>query len=77
MIQPQHLPPDIHFSTGTSVCTQSDPMPADDLKKRQLIQALEQAKGNQSQAGRILGISRVTVWNRMLRYGLATRHTTR
>jgi transcriptional regulator of acetoin/glycerol metabolism len=42
----------------------------DERKKRELIQALDQANGNQSLAGRILGISRVTVWNRMHRYGL-------
>ena len=77
MIQPQHLPPDIHFSSPPPVSEPSGAMTTDNLKKHQLIQALEQANGNQSQAGRILGVSRVTVWNRMLRYGLATRHTTR
>ncbi|MGD9287778.1 MAG: helix-turn-helix domain-containing protein [Desulfobacterales bacterium] len=30
-----------------------------------LVQALKKARGNQSQAARILGIHRVTVWNRM------------
>ena len=41
-----------------------------DMQKKQLIEALESADGNQSQAAEILGISRVTVWNRMKRYGI-------
>ena len=35
-----------------------------------LIEALKQSNGNQSQAARILGVSRVTVWNRMRKYGI-------
>ena len=38
--------------------------------KNALIDALRQSNGNQSQAARILGISRVTVWNRMRKYGI-------
>ena len=30
--------------------------------------ALKKAHGNQSQAARILGVSRVTIWNRMKKY---------
>ena len=41
-----------------------------EIKKRQLIDALARAKGNQSLAAEILGISRVTVWNRMKRLGI-------
>jgi PAS domain S-box-containing protein len=39
-------------------------------EKRMLIEALRQSNGNQSQAARILGINRVTVWNRMKKYGI-------
>jgi PAS domain S-box-containing protein len=39
-------------------------------QKQELIEALQEAEGNQSRAAEILGISRVTVWNRMKRYGL-------
>jgi PAS domain S-box-containing protein len=39
-------------------------------EKNALIDALRQSNGNQSQAARILGISRVTVWNRMRKYGI-------
>jgi PAS domain S-box-containing protein len=42
----------------------------DPLEKKALIEALRQSSGNQSQAARILGINRVTVWNRMKKYGI-------
>jgi len=45
-------------------------MSLDGRKKQALLQALEQAGGNKSQAARILGVSRVTVWNQMHRYNL-------
>jgi len=41
--------------------------------KEVLIEALESAGGNQSRAAEILGISRVTVWNRMKRYGITAQ----
>jgi PAS domain S-box-containing protein len=75
IIYPQHLPPDIHFWSGDPPPVLPECMPPEELKKHQLVQALTRANGNQTQAGRILGISRVTVWNRMQRFGLATRHT--
>jgi two-component system, NtrC family, response regulator HydG len=70
-IQPLHLPPDTlrreNGSNGTRVLNLS----REELKKKQLIDALAQAKGNKSKAADILGVSRITVWNRMKRYGLA------
>ena len=39
-------------------------------EKRMLIEALRQSNGNQTQAARILGINRETVWNRMKKYGI-------
>ena len=39
-------------------------------EKTALIEALRQTNGNQTQAARILGINRVTVWNRMKKYGI-------
>jgi transcriptional regulator of acetoin/glycerol metabolism len=38
------------------------------IERQQLIDALQAADGNQSQAARLLGINRVTVWNRMRKY---------
>ncbi|EFI33831.1 PAS modulated sigma54 specific transcriptional regulator, Fis family [Desulfonatronospira thiodismutans ASO3-1] len=49
------------------------PAPAENLQQRQkqeLIEALKQSSGNKSQAARLLGINRVTVLNRMRKYGI-------
>ena len=42
----------------------------DTPEKQALIEALKKTNGNQSQAARVLGINRVTVWNRMKKYGI-------
>lgn len=39
-------------------------------EKEELIKALRQTGGNQTQAAKILSINRVTVWNRMKKYGI-------
>lgn len=39
-------------------------------QKEELIDALKQADGNQTRAAGILGVSRITVWKRMKKYGL-------
>jgi len=43
-----------------------------EIEKRELIEALERAGGNKSKAAEFLGVSRVTVWNRMKRFGIET-----
>lgn len=72
-IEPQHLPPDLSAMPSLSP-PPSNTLSSDDRKKQQLQEALAQAGGNQSLAAKILGISRVTVWNRMHRYGLLSRN---
>ncbi|MFH1033279.1 MAG: sigma 54-interacting transcriptional regulator [Pseudomonadota bacterium] len=44
--------------------------PDDDALRRQLAEALKASGGNISQAARLLGVSRTTVWNRMHRLGV-------
>lgn len=44
-------------------------------EKRELIQALNQANGNQSEAARLLAVSRVTVWNRMKKFNIDLKKT--
>lgn len=39
-------------------------------EKSALIQALKQTRGNKSAAAKLLGVNRMTIWNRMLKYGL-------
>ncbi len=42
-------------------------------EKIALIEALRKSNGNQSEAARILGVNRVTVWNRMRKHGVDLR----
>lgn len=65
-IEPPHLPPDLIRSSVSAPAV----APTDDHHKQALIQALAQANGNKSLAAKMLGVSRVTVWNRIHRYGL-------
>jgi transcriptional regulator with GAF, ATPase, and Fis domain len=44
--------------------------PQHQQEKGSLIKALQQCRGNQTQTARLLGINRVTVWNRMKKYGI-------
>ena len=39
-------------------------------ESRALVEALRQTGGNQTQAARLLAVNRVTVWNRMRKYGI-------
>ena len=47
--------------------------PKEPEEKTALIEALRQSNGNQSMAARILGVNRVTVWNRMRKHGIDLR----
>jgi len=70
MIQPYHLPPII--TNGQRTLNISKPPSSDrlEMKRQQLLKALDQTGWNQSEAANILGVSRVTVWNRMKRFGI-------
>lgn len=70
-IEVYHFPPHI-YKQEIPIKNKETPVSLnkEELKKQELIKALEKAGGNQSEAARILGISRVTVWNRMKRYGI-------
>jgi PAS domain S-box-containing protein len=64
-----HLPPKVTQSStvGEPIF---DTTPVDQLERQRLIRILRQTGGNQSEAARILGVSRVTVWKRIKRYGI-------
>ncbi len=69
-----HLPPKI---AGAALeCTKLPArLPAalsqvDQKKKTDLIDALRRAHGNRTEAARLLGVSRVTVWKQIKRYGI-------
>jgi transcriptional regulator of acetoin/glycerol metabolism len=46
------------------------PLADGSTEKTELIAALRRTNGNQTQAARLLGVNRVTVWNRMRKYGV-------
>jgi transcriptional regulator of acetoin/glycerol metabolism len=74
----QHLPPKIvgdipecpQAATGVG---NGD----DDGGKAALIRVLRQAGGNQSEAGRLMGVSRVTIWKRIKKYGIDVKREIR
>ncbi len=72
MILPDHLPPNIiqNQSRGSIKIPDKDPVGRDEYKRMELMEALERTGGNQSRAARILGVSRVTIWNRMKKYNI-------
>lgn len=70
LIRPDQLPLQIHKGKKTKKATSFSTDHEEPSDKNDLIEALRQSNGNQSQAARILGINRVTVWNRMKKYGI-------
>jgi two-component system response regulator HydG len=73
IIQPHHLPPNILWGQKDQGRPTPVPVNRDEIKQRQLLDALEKAGGNQSEAARILGVSRVTIWNRMKKFNINLR----
>ncbi|WP_022665623.1 sigma-54 interaction domain-containing protein [Desulfospira joergensenii] len=70
IIQPLHLPKNIIRSKESE---RSFSLPRQDRspdEKKELIDALRQTNGNQTRAAQLLNINRVTVWNRMKKYGI-------
>jgi len=70
LIQPHHLPPAIFQEKKPLPTVHKTPFNRDEIKKKHLIEALDRTGGNQSEAARLLDVSRVTVWNRMKRYNV-------
>jgi two-component system, NtrC family, response regulator HydG len=70
IILPQHLPFERikGRSAGKAECLPSENL--ETIKKQRLIDALRQTSGNQSQAARILGISRTSVWNQVKKFNV-------
>ncbi|BEQ13573.1 sigma-54 interaction domain-containing protein [Desulfoferula mesophila] len=51
--------------------------PEDERQRRELVEALKAAGGNQSRAAKLLGVSRATVYNRMNRLGVELKKSVR
>ncbi|MDX1775302.1 MAG: helix-turn-helix domain-containing protein, partial [Desulfobulbales bacterium] len=56
----------LHFQQARGLPAESSP----GSTRRELIQALQSAGGNKSEAARRLGISRVTLWKRLKKFGI-------
>ena len=69
-VEPQHLPIKLLGpAPGPRKAAAPAPGPQSDLCA-ELLAALRRAGGNQTQAAKLLGVSRVTVWNRINRCGI-------
>lgn len=69
LIHPEHLPARLtQFRRKKG--EEQGPVPMLPDEKTALIDALVTCRGNQSQAARMLGVNRVTVWHRIKKYGI-------
>jgi len=67
----EHLPPKIsRIDTCGKSSLQGKGSGQDSTEREELVEVLRQVGGNQSEASRILGVSRVTVWKRIKKYGI-------
>lgn len=72
-IQRHHLPPGMASLKRIEPSGPGPGLDKREKKKQELMNALRRSGGNQSEAARRLGVSRVTVWNRMRQFGLNPR----
>ena len=70
LIRLHHLPPRFHQAKKVEGMAKKASISREEMKRLDLVNALELAGGNRSEAARMLGVSRVTVWNRMKRFGI-------
>jgi transcriptional regulator of acetoin/glycerol metabolism len=70
-IRPELLPNELfkrHTKTDSTILIETE-IPKED-EKSQIIHALEKTYGNKSASAKMLGFSRVTLYNKMKKYGL-------
>ncbi|MHC4875646.1 MAG: sigma-54 interaction domain-containing protein [Planctomycetota bacterium] len=69
-------PPSVAASKSSSTSTKPEPLdlatltPKQQKDRQKVLAALEQTDGNKAAAARLLGISRVTMWKKVRRYGI-------
>jgi len=78
LVEIQHLPSQLQSALKTETAPQSVSADSSSAvgpeEKAQLIEALRKADGNQSRAAGILGVHRMTVFNRMRKYGITLKN---
>jgi two-component system response regulator HydG len=73
MLQPSHLPPGILRSQGHPRKRVRHPGGRVEVQKKEILETLIRAGGNQSEAARLLGVSRVTVWSWIRKFRIDVR----
>jgi two-component system response regulator AtoC len=75
-IRPEHLPPEVHGPAAppaaSAAARASDRYAAPDRPEHEvelIRRALDQARGNKTHAARMLGMSRSTLWAKLLKHG--------
>jgi PAS domain S-box-containing protein len=66
----EHLPPKIAAAGKRTPAIHATGSKSWEEERANLLQTLRQVSGNQSEAGRLLGVSRVTIWKRIKKYGI-------
>ena len=69
-INKEHLPPKITSNNKIRLVNQHRSAVSWKEGRKKMIDTLRQVGGNQSEAARTLGVSRVTVWKRIKKYGI-------
>jgi len=70
LIRPEHFPSSLLKTGETAQAPGKRSESREEEKKRTLIDALKRSGGNQSEAARMLGVSRVTIWNHVKKFGI-------
>ena len=73
LIRPHHFPQGIYSGKHTMLGSKRHAFNLKEIEKQELVETLEKTNGNQSLTAELLGVSRVTVYNRMKRYGITAR----
>jgi len=76
-IAPEHLPENVNKKQKKRSGFRYPIPPGSDEDKKQLMSAISSTMGNKSKAARILGISRVTLYNRLKKYNIYVDKTVR
>ena len=69
-IDVQHLPVKVKQPKGNTEVGFKKNTLDESQDRENLLEALKKAEGNQSEAARILGVSRITVWKKIKKYGI-------
>ena len=72
-IYPNHLPETMSKKPSKMPIPKKTGLNLHEIERQELLEALEKTGGNQSKTAKLLGISRVTVWNRMKRFNIQAK----